>query len=222
MRIGVCADIHGNIAALAAVLTSIEQAGVDQLVCLGDVAELGPAPAECVDRLRSLAPAPIVIRGNTDRELAERRDRAGTDWSVQALGADRLSWLRSLPTSHHVEAVDALFVHASPRSDTERLGAFTDPDQLAALLASLPARRLLHGHTHQQYLLTRNGRVIANPGSVGLPFDGDPHAAWALVTRNAITLQRTAYPVADTIDALARSTNPARLTVIRRLTNASE
>jgi len=43
MRLGLIADIHGNGLALDAVLRELEQIGVDEIACLGDIA-VGPQP----------------------------------------------------------------------------------------------------------------------------------------------------------------------------------
>ena len=64
MRIGLIADIHGNLFALDAVLAALARIGMDELICLGDVAALGPQPREVIERLRALR-CPVVM-GNTD------------------------------------------------------------------------------------------------------------------------------------------------------------
>ena len=82
-------DIHGNVAALDAVLAEAAFEGYDEIVCLGDVAVLGPEPAACVDRLRALGDRIRVVRGNTDRYLLEGRRDPETAWAASSAASRR-------------------------------------------------------------------------------------------------------------------------------------
>jgi putative phosphoesterase len=75
MRVAVLADIHGNLAALDAVLDDVDAADVDAIVLNGDLAT-GPMPAETLDRLAELGERAIWVRGNADRELVAAYDGA--------------------------------------------------------------------------------------------------------------------------------------------------
>ena len=98
MRTAVLFDVHGNLAALEAVLAEAAAAGVDGYAVGGDLALFGPEPAAFVDRLRSL-PNAVFVQGNTDRYLAEGREDDPVPWSFAGLlGDQRLAWLRDLPT----------------------------------------------------------------------------------------------------------------------------
>jgi putative phosphoesterase len=221
MRYAVLADVHGNRRALAAVLEAAAAAGYDELVCLGDVAHLGSDPSGCVDELRA-QPTLRMVQGNTDRYLAERRDDPALRWCADRLGADRLGWLERLPTRQVLEdEIDALCVHATPGSDEEAMLPSTPLDELAKLLGGVEQRLVLGGHVHVQYRRQLSGLVVANPGSVGLPFDGDQRAAWALVDEGVVELHRTAYAVADELAAVAASDHPAAALIARRLRSAA-
>ena len=220
MREAVLFDIHGNVDALEAVLTEADALGCEGLVLGGDYAFLGPAPAECVDRLRDDPRPAVAIRGNTDRMIAEGGDPIG-EWAADRLGAERVQWLGGLPGQAHLPRHAALLVHATPRSDEERLLPDTPDPQAAAMLAGVDVPTLLYGHVHLQHRRTVDGLEVVNPGSVGFPFDGDPRAAWAVIEDGAVELRRTPY---DTERALARlaaaASHPERALAERRLRTA--
>src|SRR3954454_17184246 len=109
MLTALMSDVHGNAAALEAVLDDARDAGADDVVCLGDIAEGGPEPARCVALVRESAAAAII--GNCDGWLFNF-DPAGVPparaatgrWAIAELGEDGLAWLRGLPFSHRRDA----------------------------------------------------------------------------------------------------------------------
>lgn len=207
MKVAVISDIHGNGAALDAVLADIDGRGVDAVYCLGDVALQGPDAARCVDRLRERAIP--TVRGNTDRYLARgggvpnlspaEADAFLRPWR-EMLGPERLAWLGERPERVEVEweGLRVLLVHGSPRSDEEPLlpwngagggtggaagagpGGAPDPEAEGPL-AGVTADLVLFGHHHRQLAWRQDGRWMVGPGSVGMPFDEDPRAAYALI-----------------------------------------
>jgi diadenosine tetraphosphatase ApaH/serine/threonine PP2A family protein phosphatase len=189
-------DVHGNLPALEAVLADARAAGVRDYVLGGDYTLFGGWPAETVARLSEL-PA-LWIRGNCERVTA-RPDQAPDNPVVQgaieasrtALGAQLVADLAALPAT--VARGQALICHASPASDERSFDP--DPgDDEDELLAGVTAGRLVFGHTHLPFHRRARGIELVNPGSVGLPFDGDPRAAYALVHDDgAIELRRVAY-----------------------------
>jgi predicted phosphodiesterase len=219
MRTAVIFDVHGNLAALEAVLADAEAAGAAGYAVGGDLALFGPEPAACVDRLRSL-PDAVFVQGNTDRYLAERRDMDPVPWFVELLGDERIAWLAGLPTRQELAAHDALVVHATPRGDEEVLNEETPDAEAAEMVAGVTAATLLVGHVHLQYRRRVGDLEVVNPGSVGLPFDGDQRAAWALLEDGVVERRRTAYDVEPVIAAVEASDNPAREVVARRLRTA--
>lgn len=180
MRIGIIADVHGNLVALETVLAEMEREPVDRLVCLGDVAALGPQPGEVIARLRE-AGCPSVL-GNTDAWLLREPPRttgpAGeamsgiSRWCADRLPGEDLDYLRACPPTMRVGlggSTEMLCFHGSPRSHDEVVSATTPDDVLSDMLSGHRASVFAGGHTHVQ-LFRRHGcaRVI-NPGSVGLP-----------------------------------------------------
>lgn len=181
MRVGIIADIHGNLVALDTVLAELESEAVDRLVCLGDVAALGPQPAEVVAWLRG-AGCPSVL-GNTDAWLLEEPPRP-TDPSEEAMAgisrwcADRLSgedldYLRACPPTMRVrlgeEDAGMLCFHGSPRSHDEVISATTPDGELSEMLSGHRASVFAGGHTHVQLFRRHGDASVLNPGSVGLP-----------------------------------------------------
>ena len=190
-------DIHGNLPALEAVLADASAAGATRYVLGGDYALFGPWPAETVERLRKLDAD--WIRGNGERWTADPRDAPQNDVvqgairaSRAALGEDTVAELAALPTD--LSMADTLFVHASPPSDVR--GILPAPgDDEPELLAGVTEGRLVFGHTHLQFRRRAAGGLeLVNPGSVGMPFDGDTRAAYALIADDGdFELRRVAY-----------------------------
>jgi predicted phosphodiesterase len=178
-------DVHGNLPALDAVLEDARAAGADRFVLGGDYALFGPWPAETVARLRELQPA-LWVRGNAERWTGAPHDAPDAD-SVQgavaasreALGPGVVEELAGLP----FEAVEGgtLVVHGSPVSDVRSFTPEPGEDE-PELLERVEHRRLLFGHTHLPFRrVSEDGIELVNPGSVGMPFDGDTRAAYALL-----------------------------------------
>lgn len=205
-------DVHGNLPALEAVLVDARAAGVGRFVIGGDVALFGAWPAETVARLRGLADA-AWLRGNGERwtagpsgALDGEPARGGAAACRAALGEAVVSELGALPES--VREGDVLYVHASPVSDVRSFLPEPAGDE-AELLALLPGgvRRLVFGHTHLPFLRQAAGRPglqLVNPGSVGMPLDGDPRAAYALAHDDGrVEHRRVAYDHEASAVALA-------------------
>ena len=187
-------DIHGNLAALQAVLADAGRAGAQRFVLGGDYALFGPWPAETVAALRSLAET-TWIRGNVDRWSAYPQQApddplvsAAISACREALGEQVVQELGALQPQTVLEGTR--YCHASPSSD---LRSFM-PDPTAEdeeLLAGAGERRIVFGHTHLQFRRPGPGGVeLVNPGSVGMPFDGDPRAAYALLDDHGVLQQR--------------------------------
>jgi predicted phosphodiesterase len=224
MRVAALYDIHGNDAALAAVLAEIEDLGVDLIVVGGDVAG-GPFPREAVDAVRVLGDRAIVIRGNGERELVEARLHldAGTEridpadvwsarthWAAAVLDQAQLEWMRALPPLASVEIDglgEVLFCHASPRSDEEIVTPLSREARVAPMLAGIAQRAVVLGHTHVQFDRQVAGRRLVNAGSVGMPYEGEAAAFWALLGPG-VELRRTRYDVTVTCARVRESGIP--------------
>ena len=228
MRVGLIADIHGNYIALDAVLAELSRLNVEELICLGDVAALGPQPAEEIARLRALD-CPVVM-GNTDAWLlsapsisADAIDRAITQWCVAQLSADDRAYVAAFPPIMERplgRGRDLLCFHGSPRSFDQTIIATTPDDDLDVMLDGYDAAIMAGGHTHIPMLRRHRDRRIVNPGSVGLPgvgsvrpYNRDVHwAEWAVLDvdddQTRITFHRTSLDVETMIEMAYKSGMP--------------
>ncbi|MDB5360839.1 MAG: metallophosphoesterase [Rhodospirillales bacterium] len=177
MKLAVIADIHGNLPALDAVLADIARRRVDLTVNLGDIVSGPLFPRETADRLMPLGLP--TIRGNHERQLLTHGpDRIGQSdrFAAAALTAAQKDWLAALPATRRI-GDDILMVHGTPASDLEYFLETVDAagiraassDEIEARAGDTPARLILCGHTHTpRTAKTSDGRLIVNPGSVGL------------------------------------------------------
>jgi Predicted phosphoesterase len=203
-------DIHGNDLALAAVVAELERLGVEQVVCLGDVAQGGSQPAEVLDRLARLG-WPVIL-GNADAFLLEvdpSSPEPATDeqlerrtWTLGQLSDAQLEQIRAFVPTLDVE-VDGLTLrafHGSPRSYDDVVLPETPDGVAERLLGGSGVDLLAGGHTHLQWTRYVDGALYVNPGSVGLAydrFDSEPVpievAEYALVTGGSVEFRRVPW-----------------------------
>lgn len=199
LRLAVLGDVHGNVLALDAALADIKRQHVDRIAITGDLVFNGPRPAEVVDRIRTLeSQGALVVAGNTEiavtdfdytgafpwLEQVPPSNRAAAEWAHDQLSDDQLDWLRRLPNERRVWSEDTLVLvcHGSPGSITGGLSADLDPTVTVERVTRTDARVIVCGHTHHADVRELGRKLIVNPGSCGFAFDGDPNAAWALLT----------------------------------------
>jgi predicted phosphodiesterase len=199
--VAVLYDIHGNLAALEAVVAEVERAGATSYLLGGDYATFGPWPRETTERLEEL-PAVVRIRGNVDRWLRDQPEvpesarplvTAALDAARGSLGPELSARLYELPERAELNGI--VVVHGSPVSDVETFAPEPEPGE-ERMLGDEAQRTILFGHSHQQF--RRPGpeeTTLINPGSVGMPLDHDPRAAWALFEDGEIRFRRTEYEV---------------------------
>jgi diadenosine tetraphosphatase ApaH/serine/threonine PP2A family protein phosphatase len=174
-------DIHGNLVALDEVLKDAEGASVDGYLLGGDFASWSPWPLETLERLRAL-PNSTWIRGNGERWLREPPlDRPEVLEALRqgesGLGTEE-GWLYSLQAQYELDGV--LYVHGSPLSDVDSFPPQPSDDD-ERMLNGVRDQTVVFGHSHQQFMRPGpNGTMLVNPGSAGMPLDGDARAAYAL------------------------------------------
>ncbi len=215
-------DVHGNLPALEAVLVDAEAAGADSHLLGGDYALFGAWPLEAVERLRALDAR--WIRGNVDRWTADADDAPDNALPAiercrELLGVEPVAELAALPTE--VEDGDTLYVHASPLSDVQSFLP-TPASEDEQLLAGREPRRLFFGHTHLAFRRPGpNGVELVNPGSVGIPLDGDSRAAYVLMDdRGRVEQRRVPYDNQASADAVRDVLGSAGETPARRIEQA--
>ena len=219
MRVAAIYDVHGNLPALEAVLEEIRQADVDQIVVGGDVLP-GPMPRETITCLQDLNIPVQFIQGNGDRvvlaqltgkDISEvpEQFREVIRWNAQQLHPEDERLLARLPQTIRVqipELGEALFCHATPRSDTEVFTRLTPEDRLLPIFAGLNVTVVVCGHTHMQFDRTIGRIRVVNAGSVGMPF-GEPGAYWLLLGPD-VELRHTPYDLAKAAERIRGTSYP--------------
>ena len=222
MRIAIVSDIHGNLTALEAVVAELRDAAPDLILQGGDFADGGPGAAEVVDLIRDSGwPG---VHGNTDEMLfapwtltdfagrspalrdlfAVVEERAGA--SRAALGEDRLEWLRRLPRTYILDGF--ALVHASPETTWQSPGPGAADAELEAVYSKLGAPLVVFGHIHVPFVRKTAELTVANSGSVGMPYDGDPRASFLLVDEGIPALRRVEYDIEREVRRLQANRDP--------------
>jgi predicted phosphodiesterase len=220
MTLGLIYDVHGNLPALEAVLA--DAGDVDSWVLGGDYALFGAWPRETVERLRELDAR--WIRGNGERWLVDRSDAPGPvhgpiDRCRELLGEQLVSELFDLPES--LKGDGALFFHGSPISDMQSFFPEPAPGE-EDLMGGVEDGLLVFGHTHLPFArLGPHGVELVNPGSVGMPFDGDPRAAYAVIRDGSVEHRRVEYDHQASADAIRERIGEVGEQAARRVERAS-
>jgi putative phosphoesterase len=200
--VAVLSDIHGVLPALERVLAEPAVARADLIVVTGDHT-WGPQPAEVLDRLVSLGDRAVLVRGNADRELLQMSrgidvglaDDPLSVWGAAQLRPDHQALLDAMPEQVTLE-VDGFgpvrFCHATPRDDEEVALVDSRLSRWSEVLAGLPdeVQTVVCGHTHMPFVRLAEGRLVVNPGSVGLPY-GRRGAHWAVLSAGIVSMGRT-------------------------------
>ncbi|HEY4086046.1 MAG TPA: metallophosphoesterase family protein [Bryobacteraceae bacterium] len=207
-RFAVIADIHGNRWALEAVLEDIASRGIREIVDAGDHLA-GPLDQAGTAELLQGLDLPSVA-GNQDRELFDGPHGA---------------WLRTMPGRLEL-AEDILMFHGTPERDDvyllESVGAdgrvsVASDEEIDERLGSVSQRLLICGHTHIPRVVESRGRMIVNPGSVGLPAysddspvrhlmeTGSSMARYAIVERKGVELVSIPYDFESAAEAAVRN-----------------
>lgn len=196
MRVAIVSDVHGNLTAFDAVLADIQRRAPDVVLHGGDLALMGAQPAEVIDRVRELGWQGVV--GNTDEVLWRAQEQARQETlapklrtllklifqeyapaTLELLGEERVAWLRELPAQQRVG--DLVLVHAAPTDLWRAPMPDAQDDELSAVYEPLDATTAVYGHIHRSYHRVLTGLTVANSGSVGMPWDGDPRACYLLI-----------------------------------------
>ena len=217
MRIALISDIHGNLISFEAVLAALEHESVDKIICLGDVATLGPQPRQVMKRLIDLDIQ--IILGNHDTFLL-KPELSQTymtldwfsdtiNWCAEQLLPSDFDFLRTFMPLAEIQLADGstlLCFHGSPKSNIDNILATTPADELDIMLSGHKATIMACGHTHVQMLRQHRGQTIINVGSVGMPFEmmpftGEPRilpwAEYAFLnwTRGVVNIELRRVPV---------------------------
>lgn len=225
-RVAVITDIHGNLPALEAALSRIEELGIDAVHCGGDLVGYGPWPNE-VCELISERGIPTIY-GNYDHAIARDDEDCGCayrDPHDRELGERSIAWtlehtdqrakdfMRGLPFDLRFEIGGrrVRLVHGSPRKVNEYLFEDKPARTFGRIAAGADCDVLVFGHTHQPWIRDHGGVRFVNCGSVGKPKDGDPRGAFAVLEADGAGLSTRIERVAYDVEHVAREVPAAGL-----------
>jgi predicted phosphodiesterase len=205
------------------VVADIEGRAPDRVVHGGDLALSGAQPAEVVDRVRELGWPGVV--GNVDEllwnpgQLEVQEARAPqlapllhllfetyAPVTRELLGDERIAWLNGLPPEHREGGIRVL--HASP-GDLWRAPMPDAADgELLETYAPADEGIVVYGHIHLPYVRRLDSLTVANTGSAGNPFDGDPRAAYLMVEDGEPETIRVSYDIEREVSIVLASGYP--------------
>jgi predicted phosphodiesterase len=218
MRYGIFSDIHANLEALEAVLAALEEARVDEMICLGDVVGYGPNPNECITLVKEKVDFclagnhDVAPLGGLDVQYFNYVARKAIEWTAKELSEDSKAFLRSLPMT---QAYDTFFiVHATP-VEPEKWSYILSMSDAIENFSGFSQQTCFVGHSHsawcvekstdgrhegrENYPITLNdsARYLINVGSVGQPRDRNPAAACGVldVDNKTYELRRVPYDI---------------------------
>jgi diadenosine tetraphosphatase ApaH/serine/threonine PP2A family protein phosphatase len=238
MRVATITDIHANLSALEAVLAAIEESGVEEIWCLGDLLGYGADPDACADLVRERCAVSLVgnhdlaVLGALDISAFSEAAAEAVAWTRENVEERTLTLLRELDPSGLREDVE--LYHASPR---DPIWEYVLSGEQANACFDVQSRRIaLIGHSHVSLFFMRpsvekraeirgdraeggalldlaSGEWLINPGSVGQPRDGDPRAAWLELdtTEETARFHRVAYDIERAAGAIVAAGLPRRL-----------
>ena len=235
MRIALLSDVHGNLPAFEAVLADVDDAGVEEIWCLGDLVGYGAEPNGCVELARERCDLclagnhDLVVTGEIDLGDFSSSAAAAAQWTRDTIDAEALEFLRSLKPQ--ADDRDIGLYHASPRDPVwEYVLSTWQADECMDLMKK---RVGAVGHSHVALWFKRSGEGnvdgapaeggleqdlaegdwLLNPGAVGQPRDGDPRAAWLLLDTEGWSAdwRRVEYEIDRAAEAIEEAGLPSVL-----------
>ncbi|NOZ25769.1 MAG: metallophosphoesterase family protein [Nitrospirae bacterium] len=239
MPYAVISDVHSNLEALDAVMEDIRRRGIGRVLFLGDAVGYGPDPNGCIELLDK--ECEVMLAGNHDRavtgdtpiEYFNENARAAVIWTQEHISEENLELLRRLDIIRLMEAEDLCLVHSTPRRPEAWHYIVTLTDA-AVNFQYFEQKICLLGHSHSPFMVEKTpsgdlvlhrdrvtfsegSRYIINVGSVGQPRDGDPRAAYAVLSSDGAEIVRIGYDIGETQRKMREAGLPRFL--IERLQN---
>ena len=211
MKSGIISDVHSNLEALTAVLSRLDESGIDRIVCLGDIVGYGADPVECLELIAEKCE--IVLAGNHDYAVGGKHSVSGfspdaaeaVTWTQDAISGSWEVYLSSLPLIYEEEGI--VYVHASPHKP-EQWSYIVSRQAAISEFRYFKKSAAFVGHSHIVGIYCHDGdtfdaevsldekkRYIINVGSVGQPRDGNPAASYAVYDYDTkrISIERVEY-----------------------------
>ncbi|MBQ8597102.1 MAG: metallophosphoesterase family protein [Lachnospiraceae bacterium] len=184
MKLAVFSDIHANYTAFETCLTHALSKGITTFIFLGDYSGEFPYPEKTMEMLYHLREkyTCFFIRGNKEDYWLNRKYDNNCEWkdgnlTVGALlysyahqTEEDLNFFQTLPICREVcfeGTAPLLICHGSPDRNTEKM--LPGKENTLHILEECPQKYILCGHTHMQYEVAHEGRILLNPGAVGVP-----------------------------------------------------
>lgn len=225
-------DLHGNLAALKAVMKHMRGLGVSKVFCLGDVVGYGPSPRECIQEVQKFE---LCLKGNHEAALLYYPDdfnpqaRIALDWTRDQINSKEYTreenaalwnWIDGLPEAARGE--EYLLVHGSPRDPVREYivpSNIHDREKMGEIFEYLDRPFCFVGHSHVPGVYTENpsfippqeledgfrpqgGKILVNVGSVGQPRDNDPRACYVTWDGEVIRFHRVEYNIDKTMNMI--------------------
>jgi putative phosphoesterase len=222
MRIAVLADIHGNLPALQAVMADLRRQGPDGVYVAGDLVNRLPWSNEVLDL--AAAEGWPAIAGNHELILLrmaaadpaheqELRTRfPDLWWTRERIGVHHLAQISQLPDERTLTLTggpNIRMVHGIPGNPLEGFAPEQNDAYIAARIGALPENVLIGAHTHQPLHRAIGRWTVLNPGSVGMPYNGDPRAQYLVLDGEGIrwrpTFHAVSYDIQTVMQAFAAS-----------------
>jgi predicted phosphodiesterase len=196
MRIAIVSNVHGDLTALDAVIADVQRRAPDRVLHGGDLVLMGAQPDQVVDRIRELE-WPGVL-GNTHEPLWRPEEQAHQEGLVPKLreqlrlmfrdyapatcelvAEERVAWLRDLPREARLDTL--AIIHAAPGDLWLAPMPTAENPELSLIYRPLAANVAIYGHIPRPFVRSMTEMTLANCGSVGMPWDGDPRASYLLI-----------------------------------------
>jgi putative phosphoesterase len=221
MRMAIVSDIHGNLTALEAVIADLKQVGPDLVVQGGDLVG-GSRNAEVIDVIRErgwpgvygnaeeMLWMPEQVTRNVPGPQFERMRNVVLTQTIplirQAIGDERLEWLKSL--SRRWVHPDVTVLHAGPVDVWHSPWATAADEEMERVYGPLASRVVVYGHIHHPFVRRLPGFTVANSGALSFSYDGDPRAAYVVIDSKEIVVRRVEYDVEEEIRCLFHAHYP--------------
>lgn len=238
MKIALLGDAHANLPALETVLAHAAQQQPDAIWYVGDFVGYNPYPNRVVRLLRRASAVSII--GNYDEKVLRFGQKGwkaprhplkyrAFEWAYRSLSKKNRRYLQTLPREIvlRFKHASVLLTHGSPASNKEALTPDTPDARLRELAQLAGVDIIVCGHSHRPFARQVGGVWFINPGSVGRPDDGDPRAAYALLTlkKSGVRVRhfRLDYDVERVVEKLRQKKLPAEFgEMLRRGCNLDE
>lgn len=222
MRVAIVSDIHGNLAALEAVIADLRKQAPDLVLQGGDLPYGGCHAAEVMDRVAELGWPGVV--GNTDevlwdstglRQMQAAAPKLGPLLRIieecaavtrRLIGDSRLERLKKMPSELRHDGLVVL--HARPGDLWKSPLDNADDETFERVYGALQAKTVVYGHIHRPFVRKLPGFTVCNSGSVGMPYDGDARASYLLLDGVDATIRRVDYDVKAEVEHLLASDYP--------------